>query len=284
MKRILILLSAVVLYNCTTEKQDDLLDVVSQEKVNQVNHAKSKSEQRLLYSVLSPNEKRHIWVTKFDNLIENKKSEFDNQQIDLLIKLRDTIDNSNLFDNSDEAIYFKSISFPEIIKALNRRFTTKQLKRILYEVKNFPSSNKRLMTRSGVVNKDKRIEEYVSSRCNCARGGVLINDCGELEMCVYDCSEETQYCGYLWMQNCVGTCQFDRDRLGPENPFPSPRPKVPNGPNSPRRRDLPPILIEDPDFPIYPVIPKDLFPDSTDEDGKEGQDEEEEWDGSQPEN
>lgn len=114
MKKLLFGFIILFLSSCSVE--NDSLNDSKTTRIQEIKNEKNIAVQRVMYNLLSPDEKYHLWSQKIDNLINDKG--LNAEQIDLLEEVKSKL-NTNYFDSSysdDDKEIFKVVYIKEFLK------------------------------------------------------------------------------------------------------------------------------------------------------------------------
>jgi len=192
MKKLILTLGIVLslLSSCTTS--DDSTTNQENSKISSVLKEKNYDSQKLMYQMLSKNEKHQIWANKIDVLISD--SSLNSQQIYLLNDLKNHL-NVNIFDNksnNDEREVFKTIYAKDFLNKAKYLFSYE------YVHENF-------FTINGTSNLMKIADTKPVCSCNqtsiwsCAMN---TSTCKSTDKCRTD----SDGCGFAGMFECNGNC------------------------------------------------------------------------------
>lgn len=186
MKKLILSLSITISLLCSCTNNDDLVTKNSDARISNVLKEKNYDSQKLMYRMLSNDEKRMIWIEKIDNLISIKK--FNSKQIDLLIDLKSNL-TVDLFDessNNDKKAVFKTVYVKQFLKKSEKVFSPEEFNDYFYSI-----TSKAITPPSCSCN--------IGSIYSCA--GVS-SDCVKTTFCTVS----TVGCGFLTMFECTGRC------------------------------------------------------------------------------
>lgn len=191
MKKLIISLGIVVTLFCSCSK-DESSKNNTESKINSVLNEKDYESQKLMYQMLSKNEKYQIWTVKMEKLISDSK--LNNQQVSLLNNLKNQL-NVNLFDtklNIDEREVFKTIYVKDFLNKAKRLFTKK------YVFENF-------FTINGNANLSKI--DYTKPVCSCNQSSIWSCAMGAYTCKETDkCRKDSDGCGFFGLYECNGNC------------------------------------------------------------------------------
>ncbi|WP_396167159.1 bacteriocin fulvocin C-related protein [Flavobacterium sp.] len=191
MKKLILTLGIVLslLSSCTT---DDTVTNQENSKITSVLKEKNYDTQKLMYRMLSKEEKQEIWVDKIDVLISD--SSLSGQQVSLLKDLKNHL-NVTLFDtksNNDEREVFKTIYVKDFLNKAKSLFSEDYVYNNFFTISGNNSSSK--------LYDSKPI-------CSCNQGsmwscGMATSTCRETDKC----RKDSDGCGFATMFECNGNC------------------------------------------------------------------------------
>lgn len=191
MKKLILMLciSFSLISSCTN---DDSITNLENAKIQTVLNEKNYDNQKLMYQMLSKQEKHLIWSNKIDILISD--SSLNNKQVHLLNDLKNHL-NDDLFDkksNNDQREVFKTIYINNFLNKAKSLFTYE------YVYENF-------FTINGNITLSKIAE--TKPICSCNKGSIWSCAMGTSTCVRTDkCSFDTDGCGFAGMFECNGNC------------------------------------------------------------------------------
>lgn len=195
MKKLFFGLTILIFSSCSVE--NDSLNDSKTTRIEEIKNEKNIAVQRVMYNLLSPDEKYYLWSQKIDNLTNDKS--LNAEQINLLEEVKSKL-NRNYFDDSysdDKKEIFKVVYLKEFLKKAKDIFDDNFIYNSFYTI-----NSSRIL----FVDDDSPINS-----CACYKGTTFWS-CGVLSPYTCKtppdpCSEKTKGCG-LWLQDkCDGTCQ-----------------------------------------------------------------------------
>lgn len=196
MKKLILTLSIAFMLFCSCTSNDALETKNSSSRISSVLNEKNYESQKLMYQLLSKEEKHKIWTDKIDILILD--SSLSDQQINLLNDLKNHL-NNNLFDktqNNDDREVFKTIYAKDFLSKAKNLFSYK------YIYENF-------FTINGNISLSKTGTPPLPV-CSCNQGSIfscagISADCKATDKCRND----SDGCGFLGMFECNGNCYLN---------------------------------------------------------------------------
>lgn len=191
MKKLILTLGIALslLSSCTT---DDTATNQENSKITSVLKEKNYDTQKLMYLMLSKEEKHQIWEDKLDVLISD--SSLNSQQVSLLNDLKNHL-NVNLFENksnNDEREVFKTIYAKDFLNKAKSLFTYE------YVYENF-------FTINGNISLSKIAD--TKPICSCNKGSMWSCAMGTSTCKSTDkCRNDSDGCGFAGMFECNGNC------------------------------------------------------------------------------
>lgn len=189
MKKLFLTLSIAVLLfcSCSNNETNDLQN--RETKISAVLNEKNYDTQKIMYRMLSNEDKLQIWQNKIDNMILNDK--LNKEQINLIEDLRSNL-TAELFDqkkNNDAREIFKSVYVKKFINKAQFLFKPEYFASNFYELNNKVS-----------FDSDK-------PDCTCNQSSIWScamqsNDCQSSDKC----KTTSDGCGFLTMSSCNGRC------------------------------------------------------------------------------
>ncbi|WP_395053636.1 bacteriocin fulvocin C-related protein [Flavobacterium sp.] len=194
MKKIILTLSFIFILftSCSVDKQQEN---INQEKITSVIKEKNLDNQRIMYRMLSKEEKFTIWNDKITELITD--NELSEEQKNLLLGLKNNM-SSNVFDDSysnDEREVFKNVIVKDFLNNAQYLFSIEFIKRNLFEI-------------GDPVNNNNKLYVYDSiTVCSCNQGSIWscaagVSECRGTNKCKF----ATDGCGFFGMFECNGNC------------------------------------------------------------------------------
>jgi hypothetical protein len=191
MKKLILTLGIVLslLSSCTT---DDTVTNQENSKITSVLKEKNYDTQKLMYRMLSKEEKQEIWVDKIDVLISD--SSLSGQQVSLLNDLKNHL-NVTLFDtksNNDEREVFKTVYAKDFLNKAKSLFSYE------YVSENFFT-----------INGNLSLAKLADTKPVCSCNQTSIWSCvGINERCkeTDKCRKDSDGCGFLGFSECNGNC------------------------------------------------------------------------------
>lgn len=193
-KLLLIAVLCISLFSCSNsdETQTD-----SQSKISQVLSEKDETSQRLMYGLLSKEEKFHIWDDKIKKIINSNT--LSQEQLILMNDLQNQI-TPNLFDDSkanDEREIFKNIYVKNFLEKASVIFSHEFIYENFFVISSRP-----------VVLEIVPIEDNGGSKppCGCNIGSIW--SCAMSHPCksTNKCTTTMEGCGFATMFECNGNC------------------------------------------------------------------------------
>jgi hypothetical protein len=193
MKKLFFGLIILIFSSCSVE--NDSLDDSKTTRIEEIKNEKNIAVQRVMYNLLSPDEKYQLWSRKIDNLTNDKS--LNAEQINLLEEVKSKL-NRNYFDNSysdDNKEVFKVVYLKDFLKKAKAIF-----------IDNFIYNNFYTINSSRVEFEDNS----PNTSCACYKGTTFWA-CGVVSPYTCKtpadpCTTKTTGCG-LWLQDeCDGKC------------------------------------------------------------------------------
>ena len=193
--KLLIVLISVLTVSCTAE--GDRIVNVETSAVQQVINEKNATVQRLMYNLLTPQDKQLIWAQKLDELINSQN--LNQQQVKLLSEVKSVL-TIEYFDNqivNDEKEIIKVYYMKSFLKKAQTFFTTDFIYSNFYKID--PKKNN-LRTAP--------LDDFTN--CGCYRGSIWT--CGIVSPVTCKipanyCRESHSGCGLWYDYPCNGECR-----------------------------------------------------------------------------
>lgn len=191
MKKLILTLAIVLSLSSSCTTEDDTTKQ-GNSKITSVLKEKNYDTQKIMYRMLSNEEKHQIWEDKLDVLISD--SSLNSQQIYLLNDLKNHL-NVNLFENksnNDEREVFKTIYAKDFLNKAKSLFTYE------YVSENFFT-----------INGNLSLVKLADTKPVCSCNQTSIWSCvGINERCkeTDKCRKDSDGCGFLGFSECNGNC------------------------------------------------------------------------------
>lgn len=187
-KLLLTLIASVILFSsCSNNEANDLQN--NESKISSVLNETNYDTQKIMYQILSKENKLQIWEDKIDNMILN--DDLNNDQIDLIKDLRSNL-NAQIFDeseNNDVREIFKNVYVKNFIKRAQ----------FLFEPGYFESNFYTLNNKVAPIGSQPGCTCNKTSIYSCAGN---TSDCQSSS----SCDTTADGCGFLTMFECNGKC------------------------------------------------------------------------------
>ncbi|WP_395042858.1 bacteriocin fulvocin C-related protein [Flavobacterium sp.] len=192
MKKLILTLGIVMSFFASCNSDYETLKNDSNSRIAVVLSEKNYDSQKLMYLMLSSEDKYKIWNSKLENLIANKK--LNEKQLDLLKKLKSNF-TINLFDdykNNNEREIFKNVIVKDFLKKAELTFSYEFIYNNFYTI-------------SGRVFDGGSGDPLPN--CTCNKGSIYscamqVNDCKDSLLC----KSTTAGCGFMTYFECNGKC------------------------------------------------------------------------------
>ena len=187
----LILTLGIVLSLFSSCSNDDSLKNEENSRISAVLKEENYDAQKIMYRMLSNEEKLQLWQDKLSTMILNDG--LNEKQINLIQDLKAHL-NANLFDNSgnnDKREIFKNVYAKDFLKKSQSLFTPKYFTESFYNI-----SNRIAIDDDGPNKPD----------CTCNQSSIW--SCVGLPDCKASdkCDSTTDGCGFLGFSECDGRC------------------------------------------------------------------------------
>ncbi len=192
MKKIMFSLGILMSFLMSCSNNDNIKNnTSSNERISAVLSEKKYDTQKIMYRMLSKEEKQTLWENKINLLtLDNKLSK---QQLELLYSLKSKL-TSTLFDENsrnDEKEVFKTIYVKTFIKKAQRLFANNYIYENFYTLSNLRVAPK--------------------PDCSCNQGSIyscsgIPTDCKQADLY---CVTTSSGCGALWIFECNGNCYIN---------------------------------------------------------------------------
>lgn len=200
MKKSVIVTCVIIMLQIFTSCTDDeKLQTESKQRISEVLDEENVESQRLMYSLLTKNEKFEIWESKLNKLISNDN--FNTEQIKLIKELKSHF-TINLFDSSiiknDEKEIFKNIIVPKFLEEAKDLFTYETIYNSFFTIGDGGEFSSLDLTGQDPLGKPN---------CTCNKGS-LFSCAGIVEDCQTsrNCRVTADGCGFATMFECNGKC------------------------------------------------------------------------------
>lgn len=197
MKKILITFGialVILVISCSKSEDENLqLDnaLISSKALSAVNQ-QSLTEKKLMFSLLTPKEKKQFWDETLTRVLEYNK--LNKQQVNLINKLKKDLTEEIFLDtpNNDKREVFKTIYATDFVNKAIKIFSPKEVSDIFYD------AYYRLPGGGSFEDKD----------CDCNDGSMFT--CGyQPSKCKEEkCTLKIQACGFLGYFDCDGLCEL----------------------------------------------------------------------------
>ncbi len=185
-----------ILMSCSNEnlQNEDNLD---SSKISLTLKEKNSSTQKVMYNLLSKEEKYSLWIEKINYILYNKK--LNEEQAKLIIDLKRNL-NINLFDDNEfnnEKVVFKVVYVKEFLEKASQIFDNEFIYDNFFNIE------------SNLKNRGTPIYFFDQFQSDCVCNASSIYGCSYNYKCKKtDCKFTTSGCGFLFMFECNGTCEL----------------------------------------------------------------------------
>lgn len=191
MKKLILTLSMSLLLFCSCSDNEAFEKQNNESKISAVLKEENYDTQKIMYRMLSNEEKLQLWQDKLSTMIQI--DELNEKQIDLIKDLKAHL-NADLFDNNgnnDKREIFKNVYAKDFLKKSQSLFTPK------YFTENFYNISNRIAIDDDGPNKPD---------CTCNQSSIW--SCVGLPDCKASdkCDTTTDGCGFLGFSECDGRC------------------------------------------------------------------------------
>lgn len=220
---VVLLLATVLISSCTKESKITPAKQSALKVEQTLNSALVKPEQQLMFEMLTPEEKRTLWVNHFTNAtLNNGFSSAQNTKVEELITMLTT---TNPYDpaNSEYRAYMNTVLLPNWKSSVAGLFNETQAYYLLSTT--YPSysafedayvsataTNGTGFNGGGQLNCECKM--IAGSSSDCPHTKVIIGTTTGIEVTYGSCPQKVDntcktsswLCGYFWLQSCNGMC------------------------------------------------------------------------------
>lgn len=192
MKKLILTLSMSLLVFCSCSDNEAIEKQNNESKISAVLKEENYDTQKIMYRMLSNEEKLQIWQDKLDNMITNDG--LNEKQINLIQDLKANL-NANLFDNrsnNDKREIFKNVYVKDFLKKSQLLFTPKYFASSFYTISN----------RVAIDDDDLNKPDCTCNQSSIWSCAMQSSDCRPSNKCKPIPDE----CGFLRMYECDGRC------------------------------------------------------------------------------
>ncbi len=193
MKNLIFGLFLLFITSCSTENES--LNESKTSRIQEIKNEKNIAVQRVMYNLLTPDEKYRLWSEKIDNIIKDKNLNI--EQVSLIKEVKSKL-NKNYFDDSytdDNKEIFKVVYLKEFFKKAKANFSDD------FIYLNFYTIN---------TSRVEFVDDNPNTACACYKGTTFWS-CGVVSpyTCktpANPCTSKTTGCGLWWQDPCDGKC------------------------------------------------------------------------------
>lgn len=201
----LIFISCLILVFTSCSKEDDFNEKINTAKIAQLSKERNIDNQKVMYNMLTKEEKYTLWKDKIENLIQN--GQLNQSQLDLIFKFKSHL-KVDFFDvtlNYDEKEIFKTVYIKDFLKEARKIFSDKVVYETFYSMSSFGKETAKLSSSTDFSNS---FDVTIGTKPNCYCNKTSLWSCTlGMDECKYDgCQVLADGCGFLGFSECNGRC------------------------------------------------------------------------------
>ena len=213
MKNLILSFSMAFLFftSCSKENEPENI-IINSKKIATVVSEKNIDNQKLMYNMLSKEEKFTLWINKLNNISLNPY--FNQEQIDLINELKSNL-SVDLFDSNpinDKKEVFKAIYVNDFLKKSKNLFNTDEMYLLFFTVNDLKKKNETSkIAGDTTLNSEWDTGIGWGPATNCTCNTTSIWSCAAGIDCIYkkdNCKILASDCGFLTMYECNGKCDL----------------------------------------------------------------------------